>query len=185
MPIFASACLQHSLSPGAAIYRRPRLVTADMRWGRKDNNAVEMRSMPSVLRFPRSRTNPTRRLARGMSGRTSIFAAEMCPAPKDRLGTIEAPSPTATTLFIASTLSNSINGLGGGTSSATAALFCLRQRLRGLSNVFNEKLHSRAQGSFFQSHDVRCSSGHGKFQGQDLERGKRCAEMQRGFLGHG
>jgi hypothetical protein len=35
-----------------------------MRWGGKDNNAAEMRSMPSVLRFPRSRTNPTRRLAR-------------------------------------------------------------------------------------------------------------------------
>src|SRR5262249_7372023 len=71
------------------------------------------------------------------------------------------------------------------TSSATAALFCLRQRPGGLSDVFNEKLHSRARGSFFQSHDVRCSSGHGEFQGQDLERGKRCAEMQRGFLDHG
>ena len=41
--------------------------------------------MPSVPRFPRNRTNPTRRLARGLSGRTSIFAAETCPAPNDKL----------------------------------------------------------------------------------------------------
>jgi hypothetical protein len=31
----------------------------------------------------------------------------------------------------------------------TVALFCLRRRLGGLSDVFNEKLHSRAQSSFF------------------------------------
>jgi hypothetical protein len=57
---------------------------------------------------------PDQWLARGVSGRTSMFVTGMCPAPKEALGTIEAPSPTATILFIASTLSNSINGLGGG-----------------------------------------------------------------------
>src|SRR5262249_46203042 len=55
----------------------------DERWLRKPNNAAETSSMPSVPRFPRKRTNPTRRLARGLSGRTSIFAAATCPAPKD------------------------------------------------------------------------------------------------------
>jgi len=48
-------------------------------------------------------------------------------------------------------------------------------RLGGLSEVFNEKLCSRAQGSFFQRHDASRSSGHGEFHGQDLELGKRCA----------
>jgi hypothetical protein len=116
-------------------FPRPRCARAghiyidlvDGRLGRKDNNAAETNSIPSVLRFPRSRTNPTRRLARGVSGRTSIFAAGMCPAPKDRLGTIEAPSPTATTLFIASTLSNSINGLGGGPASASQSVIVRRR----------------------------------------------------------
>jgi DNA-binding transcriptional LysR family regulator len=51
----------------------------------------------------------------------------------------------------------------------------LCQRLGGLSEVFNEKLCSRAQGSFFQRHDASRSSGHGEFHGQDLELGKRCA----------
>jgi len=68
---------------------------ADERWPRKANNVAKTSSMPSVSRFPRERTNPIRRLARGLSGRTSIFAATTCPAPKDRLGTIDAPSPTA------------------------------------------------------------------------------------------
>src|SRR5262249_30720365 len=51
----------------------------------------------------------------------------------------------------------------------------LCQRLGGLSEVFNEKLCSRAQGSFFQRHDASRSSGHSEFHGQDLELGKRCA----------
>jgi hypothetical protein len=90
---------------------------SDGSW-RNANRASDTSSMPSVPRFPRNRTNPTRRLARGLIGRTSVFAIVPCPAPKDRLGTIDAPSPTATTLFIASTLSNSISGRGGGPASA-------------------------------------------------------------------
>ena len=46
---------------------------ADERWLRKV--AAKTSSMPWVSRFPRKRTNPTRRLARGLSGRTIIFAA--------------------------------------------------------------------------------------------------------------
>src|SRR5262249_1307441 len=99
---------------------------ADERWLRKPNNAAETSSIPSVPRFPRKRTNPTRRLARGLSGRTSLFAAAACPAPKYRRGTTDAPSPTATTLFIASTLSNSINGLGGGPASASQSVIVRR-----------------------------------------------------------
>src|SRR5262249_42639650 len=99
---------------------------ADEPWRCKANTAAETSSMPSVLRFPRKRTNPTRRLTRGLSGRTSILAATTCPAPKDRRGTIDAPSPTATTLFIASTLSNSINGLGGGPASASQSVIVRR-----------------------------------------------------------
>src|SRR5262249_53858018 len=99
---------------------------AGERWPRKPNKAAETRSIPSVPCFPRKRTNPTRRLARGLSGRTSIFPASPCPAPKDPLGTIDPPSPTATTLFIASTLSNSTNGLGGGPASASHSVIVRR-----------------------------------------------------------
>jgi hypothetical protein len=138
---FHSVASRPTLSKTLKVYRWPRLRAsdphpcsergghvyidlADAPWRRKDNNAAKTSSIPSLLRFPRSRINPTRRLARGLSGRTSIFAAGMCPAPKDRLGTVEAPSSTATTLFIASTLSNSINGLGGGPASASQSLSC-------------------------------------------------------------
>jgi hypothetical protein len=82
--------------------------------------------MPSVPRFPRNRTNPTRRLALGLRRRISVFAAATCLAPKVRLGTIEAPSPIATTFFIASTLSNSIKGLGGGPASASQSVIVRR-----------------------------------------------------------
>src|SRR6516225_1327359 len=61
----------------------------------------------------------------------------------------------------------------------------LCQRLGGLSEVSNEKLCSRAQGSFFQRYDVRRSSRRGEFHGQDLELGKRCTEMERRFLNYG
>src|SRR5262249_36722393 len=82
------------------------------------NRAAHARSMPSVLRFPRSRTSPTCRPTDGLSGRTSVRAVATCPSPKHILGTTEQPSPTATTLFIGSTLSNSINGFGGGPAGA-------------------------------------------------------------------
>src|SRR5262249_60682263 len=82
------------------------------------NRAAHARSMPSVLRFPRSGTSPTCRPTEGLSGRTSVRAVATCPSPKHILGTTEQPSPTATTLFIGSTLSNSINGFGGGPARA-------------------------------------------------------------------
>ena len=43
---------------------------ADERWPRKVKDAAKTSYMPSVFRFPRKRTNATRRLARGLSGRT-------------------------------------------------------------------------------------------------------------------
>jgi hypothetical protein len=89
------------------------------------------------------------------------------------LGRRDANDPTPTL----AELSFRAQGLSGPRS-------CLRQRLGGVSDVFNEKLRSRAQGSFFQGHDPRRSSGHGEFHGQGLEREKR-AEMQRRFLEHG
>jgi hypothetical protein len=123
---------------------RPEADPAVFRTGRKDNNAAETSCKPSVLRFPRTRTNPTSRLRRGVSGRTSIFSAGMCPAPRDRVGTIEAPSPTATTLFIASTLSNSINGRAGGPASASQSVIIRRSadfslpRIRGTAREMPE-----------------------------------------------
>src|SRR5215467_14894343 len=75
--------------------------------------------MPSVLRLPRSRTSPTSLPTDGLSGRITIPAIPTCPRPKHILGTTEHPSPTATTLLIASTWSNSINGFGGGPASAS------------------------------------------------------------------
>jgi hypothetical protein len=48
---------------------------ADEGWPGKLRMPLKTSSMPSVSRFPRKRTNPTRRLAHGLSGRTSLFAA--------------------------------------------------------------------------------------------------------------
>src|SRR5262249_9908883 len=75
--------------------------------------------MPSVLRFPRNRMSPPCRPTDGLSGRTSVRAVATCPPPKHILGTTEQPSPTATTPFIGSTLSNSINGFGGDPACAS------------------------------------------------------------------
>ena len=69
--------------------------------------------MPSLARFSLSLTRPMRRLARGLSDATIVFFVAACPRPSDKLGTIDAPSPTATRLLIASTLSNSMTGFGG------------------------------------------------------------------------
>src|SRR5262245_16100852 len=67
------------------------------------NRVAQTRSMPSVLRLPRSRTSPTSRPTDGLSGRVTMPAIPTCPRPKHILGTTEQPSPTATTLLIAST----------------------------------------------------------------------------------
>src|SRR5476649_1172602 len=63
---------------------------------------------------------------RGLIGTTWIFAVAACPAPKDRPGTIEAPSLTATRLLIVSTLSNSITGFGGGPARASQSIIVRR-----------------------------------------------------------
>jgi hypothetical protein len=108
-------------------YPRPRNV----------NIAAQTSFMPSVLRFPRSLTNPTCRLARGLSGATIVFLTGKWPAPKLSLGTTETPSPTATRLLIASTLSNSMTGLGGGPAGASQSVTARRSaefslpRIRG------------------------------------------------------
>src|ERR1700692_1560311 len=82
-----------------------------------------------------------RRLAAGLMGATRIFSAVTCPDSRQLLGTIEAPSPMATRLFIVSTLSNSMTGFGGGPASASHSVTVRRSadsslpRIRGHRDI--------------------------------------------------
>jgi len=68
-------------------------------------------------------------------GRTVVFVMAMCPLPSDRAGTIELPSPTATTLFMASILSNSITGVGKFPANASHCVTLRRKADCGLPNM--------------------------------------------------
>jgi len=108
------------------------------------NRAAHARSMPSVLRFPRNRMTPTCRPTDGLSGRTSVRAVATCPPPKHILGTTEQPSPTATTLFIGSTLSNSINGFGGGPACASHSPTVRRSADPSLTRISGQRERNAA-----------------------------------------
>src|ERR1700730_9617653 len=86
---------------------------------RRLSSAAEATETASVLRFPRSFTSAICRLSRGLIARTIALVTATCPPPRDKPGRMELPSPTATTLFIASTLSNSITALGTLPASAS------------------------------------------------------------------
>jgi hypothetical protein len=102
---------------------------------RKLSKAAEASETASVLRFPRSFTSAICRARRGLMGRTVVFVMAMCPLPSDKAGTMELPSPTATTLFMASTLSNSITGLGTFPANASHSITVRHKADCGLPNI--------------------------------------------------
>src|SRR5262245_40245432 len=125
----ADSCTAAELRRSAAVYRRCRSF----------NRAAHTRLMPSVLRFPCNRMSPTCRRRGGLSGRTSVRAIAMGPPLKHILGTTEQPSPTATTLFIGSMLSNSINGFGGDPAGASHSPTVRRSGVPSLRRISGQR----------------------------------------------
>jgi len=124
---------------------------------RKFNMATVTHLRPPLSAFPRIFTNPTCRAARGRSGTTNVSLARTCPAPRERRGTIEAPSPTATTLLIASTLSSSITGLGTGPASESHFAIAPRNAEFSLPRI---------RGNLDRNAGVACLGGFPKLDGK-------------------